>query len=121
MKVVWGCDGAGELLATMTLEDPSKVQTAVEFAGTVELPGNAVANETVRLSDALENLSFVLDGYHASDYSTSKSLASLRQSLGDAMLPVLQLEDLLGRLKNAMCRHVRQAEGAHCICRRGAR
>ena len=98
----------GELLATMTLEDPSKVQTAAEFDGVIELPGagavaeNAQGIAHLRLGDALESLSHMLDGYHAAEERVRESLDALRQSLGDVMLPVLHLEDLLGRLKNAM-------------------
>lgn len=84
---------AGELVATMVLDEPDKVQKAALYDGEFpELLGpHAVGEEaSVQLKEAIKKLELILDGYKVGPGQVDRAIKTVMQCLRDPSLPLTQ-------------------------------
>lgn len=97
---------AGEILATLTLDDPSQIQRPDNFTGTFPEPTPAEQAATGKphqvLQETLAALNDIMSGFAAPDIVFQPRLRGLVTKLfdvcSDRRLPLLQMQDLLATL-----------------------
>ncbi|GBG29850.1 Acetyl-CoA carboxylase [Hondaea fermentalgiana] len=97
----------GDMICTMELKDPSKVQKAKLFEGTFPALGEPWP-QTLRnmphhtLERAQRRLEAVMAGFAIENEVTVEALKSLRDALHSPLLPVLEIEGIVSRTKHAL-------------------
>ena len=92
---------AGELMATLVLDDPARVQKAEPFTGTfpaMRLPSVIGSSPNLLLKHSRKQLQMLLSGYTMSDHTTRKAVSEMMQCLRDPRLPLQQFTELLSTL-----------------------
>ncbi|KAK7108725.1 hypothetical protein V1264_016404 [Littorina saxatilis] len=110
---------AGSIVAYLELDDPSRVQQAKEFEGTLPLTNNAMA-QGERLHQVFQRaraeLENIMTGYVLPDpyfiTRTQTTVERMMNSLRDASLPLLELQELIaqghGRVPHQVERCIRR-------------
>lgn len=97
----------GDMICTMELADPSKVQKATLFEGKFPTLGEPWP-QTLRnmphhtLERAQTKLACVMAGYAVDENVLEGALNDLRSALQSPLLPVLEIENILSRTKHAL-------------------
>jgi acetyl-CoA carboxylase / biotin carboxylase 1 len=91
----------GDLLARLTLDDPSRVAATEDFKGALPVlvdPQNATQHADHELASAVRQLSLVLSGYKSNRGVIAGAIDTLMRCLRNPSLPLLQFESLLAPL-----------------------
>jgi acetyl-CoA carboxylase/biotin carboxylase 1 len=91
---------AGDLLASLKLDDPNKVRRAVLFEGMLNTfeEKDVEKNCYVRMKDCTDKLKRVLAGFKAQSGDVKQTLNDLMTSLRDYRLPMYDFEEVLSVL-----------------------
>eukprot|EP01006_Ploeotia_vitrea_P038946 TRINITY_DN66291_c5_g2_i1.p1 TRINITY_DN66291_c5_g2~~TRINITY_DN66291_c5_g2_i1.p1 ORF type:complete len:1951 (+),score=1116.81 TRINITY_DN66291_c5_g2_i1:135-5855(+) len=92
---------AGDLLGTLDLDFPERVQQATLFDGKFPamLPPNTIGDQSnMLLHEAVRKLKLVMDGYKLAPGTMQSVVEDMMRSLRDARLPLLEFEHILSTL-----------------------
>lgn len=97
----------GDLICTIELDDPSKVKQAKLFESSLPELGEPWprALETMphnSLGHCKNTLQHVIDGYYMPEERIDATLAEMTSVLKNPLLPILEIEEILSRIKNIM-------------------
>jgi len=96
--------GAGDLLATLELDNPENVTTATVFVGEMNVPGWGDASEVasgrphLMFRSAMDTLTAVMSGYVHSTASIDQAMADLTFAVTQPTLAVCEIEEQLSVL-----------------------
>ncbi len=97
----------GDVIATLELDDPSKVSRSESFRGELgdkgdHLPAARRDDSHHTLARAVAVLNNLLDGYAVDNASRKRAIEDLVGSLNDPALPCLEVNDLLSQHKHVL-------------------